>query len=326
MEEVVTFHNKNGNKLFGIVHIPEKNSPSNQKVGINLLNPGIKYRVAPNRLNVKLARRLCDLGYYVLRFDPEGIGDSGGELPENILVADIWEKIQTGLLVDDTITANDFFLKNYPLQQLILIGNCGGAITALLTAKEDERVSDLVLIDAPVNLRTAQQTFAHKVAVGGQKTDFLFEEYIKKIFSLKSWYRILTFQTEFRALWKVINLKLQKTFLKLSSNPGVSKDWTRYYRKHNLNSKFFEAFRTCYENKKPMLFILAGNDPGTEIFQHYFQNGYLAETHKLSNADNLIEIFLIENANHIYTLYEWQESLISKIINWTNRECKTIIK
>ena len=174
LEKPITFQNKNGKKLFGIVHVPDKDSPFNKRVGINLLNPGIKYRIAPNRLNVKLARRLCGQGYFVLRFDPEGIGDSEGELPEGILVPDIWEKIQTGLLVDDTITANDFFMQNYSIEKLTLIGNCGGAITALLTSKEDKRVSSLVLIDVPVNLRTAQQTFAHKVASKGQKADMLF--------------------------------------------------------------------------------------------------------------------------------------------------------
>ena len=89
MEEAVTFENKKGEKIFGIVHIPDLTPFGEKKVGINLLDPGIKYRVAPNRLNIKLARRLCQNGYYVLRFDPAGIGDSEGELPQNVLVPDI---------------------------------------------------------------------------------------------------------------------------------------------------------------------------------------------------------------------------------------------
>src|SRR4030042_6277377 len=118
MEEPVTFKNKNGQKLFGIVHIPEKSFNIEKKIGVNLLNPGIKYRVAPNRLNVKLARRLCQNGYYVLRFDPCGVGDSEGELPNNIQVPDIWEKIQTGLFLEETIEANDFFYHQYNLGKL----------------------------------------------------------------------------------------------------------------------------------------------------------------------------------------------------------------
>src|SRR5512143_1047295 len=112
MEEPITFLNKNGKRLLGIVHIPEK-SRSERKIGVNLLNPGIKYRVAPHRLNVKLARELCRKGYYVLRFDPEGIGDSEGKLPDNTPVAEIWGKIQTGFFTQDVITANDFFIEKY---------------------------------------------------------------------------------------------------------------------------------------------------------------------------------------------------------------------
>ena len=140
MEQAITFNSRKGEKLFGIVHIPEKVMPGDRRVGINLLNPGIKYRVAPNRLNVKIARRLCQKGFYVLRFDPSGIGDSEGDLADGILVADIWEKIQTGLFVPDTIAANTLFVEEYGIEELILMGNCGGAITSLLTAKEDLRV------------------------------------------------------------------------------------------------------------------------------------------------------------------------------------------
>ena len=120
MEKPVVFENKRGEKLFGIVHVPDRNLSVNKKIGINLLNPGIKYRVAPNRLNVKLARKLCQNGYYVLRFDPSGIGDSEGELQANVLVPDIWEKIQTGLFVSDTIDANSFFIKEFDIDKLVL--------------------------------------------------------------------------------------------------------------------------------------------------------------------------------------------------------------
>ena len=58
---IIFFKNRNGAKLSGIVHIPEQTLFRGKRIGINLLNPGIKYRVAPNRLNVKLARKLCSI-------------------------------------------------------------------------------------------------------------------------------------------------------------------------------------------------------------------------------------------------------------------------
>src|SRR3569832_1787566 len=79
LEKAVSFRNKKGQLLFGVLHLPETPKPG-PRIGINILNPGLKNRVAPNRINVKMARLLCESGVYVFRFDPFGIGDSDGEL------------------------------------------------------------------------------------------------------------------------------------------------------------------------------------------------------------------------------------------------------
>jgi hypothetical protein len=319
MKEPITFENKDGNKLFGIVHIPKQSPLGEKKVGINLLNPGIKYRVAPNRLNVKLARKLCQNGYYVLRFDPCGIGDSEGELLEGVLVADIWEKIQTGLFVSDTIAANDFFIKNYEVNELILMGSCGGAITSLLTSAKDHRVDALCLIDIPVSLRTATMSFADKVAEGGEKVDLLFSEYIKNIFNLNSWYRFITLKTEFRALSKIFRMKFQKS-VPFRREVKIPQNIEDLCREKKLNKLFFEAFEAFSERKKPILFALAGADSGTEIFKNYFQDTFLKLKYPNSNYKDVFQVFEVENANHVYTLYEWQLALINRVCSWINEK------
>lgn len=318
MEEPVVFENKNGKKLFGIVHIPEQNDRGDKKIGVNLLNPGIKYRVAPNRLNVKLARKLCNQGYYVFRFDPEGVGDSQAELPEDLLVQDIWEQIQAGLFVADTIASNDFFVKNYEIDELILIGNCGGAITSLLASRKDRRVNGLCLIDIPINLRTAKMSFADKIAEGGEKADLLFSRYIKKMISLKSWCRFVTLKSEYRALLKISKMKIIKTFGLLGNDHKLSKDIEWLCNEKSLNVKFFKSVEEFIRKRNPILFVLAGNDSGTEIFKKYFQDAYLKEKYKDPIYEKLFEIFVVENANHVYTLSEWQELLINKILSWVS--------
>ena len=77
-ERPVVIPGPNGAAMFGVVHEPVR--PRVPRVGVNLLNPGLKSRVAPNRLNVVLARHLARLGFFVLRFDPPGIGDSAGRM------------------------------------------------------------------------------------------------------------------------------------------------------------------------------------------------------------------------------------------------------
>lgn len=313
MEKVLSFQNKKDQNLFGIVHEPEVGPQYEERIGIIILNAGVKSRVAPNRLSVKIARRLCAEGYYVYHFDASGLGDSEGEMPEGVLIADIWEEIQSGLLIRDTLEASAFFRKTYNIDKLYLIGNCGGAITSLLTAEHDDRIEGLCLIDVPINLRKAQTTFADKASSEGKKTDWYFIEYIKKIYKVEAWKRFFTFKTNYRALWTVLINKLKRIVNKSGVQQTAIQFTDEFCNKNNLNKKFFTAFDHFIKLGKKILFIQAGNDSGTEIFDKYF-NLYIKNQN--SRMDSLIETYLIENANHIYTLIDWQEDLMSKLKCW----------
>jgi len=316
MEETVTILSKSGRRLYGIAHVPEGNRGGKCRIGINLLNPGVKYRVAPNRLNVKLARVLCENGFYVLRFDPTGIGDSEGEIPENVLVHDIWETIQTGLLVEDTVCANDHFFEKYELEELILAGSCGGGITALLAGAEDPRVGRLVLVDELLLPFLQAVNMVGVLVLGGEKADWLFSEYIKRLFRLESWVRFLTLRTDFRALTRVVSLKIQKIVGVIAGRPEFPESIEKLCEEKKLNRLFFGSFETAIKREIPILFVLAGNDPGIEIFQHYFQRVYLEERRLSERYKELYEIFVVEHSNHVYSLKEWQEQLIDKVRTW----------
>lgn len=316
MEEAVTFINQKGKKLFGIIHVPKAKLDNGERLGVNLLNPGIKYRVAPNRLNIKIARRLCNEGYYVFRFDPEGIGDSEGNRFCNELLPDVFERVHTGSFISDTIDANDFFITNYGIENLTLIGNCGGAITALLASQKDTRVARLILIDVPIQLRKSKQVFADKVVAGGEIADRLFFKYLKRLGNPAAWARFITFKTDYFSLYKIVKMKLMSPMQKSQNEKKASNDLESFCEKNDLNSFFFRAFRSVAENEKPILFISAGNDKSTEFFQGYFIDGFLVKNPSLSKYS---ENFVVNNANHIYTLYEWQYALINKISDWLKK-------
>ena len=131
----VTFSKKNDCRLFGILHEPE--NPISD-IGIILLSPGIKGRVAPHRLYVKMADRFCNLGFPVLRFDPEGLGDSEGGIDEE-WIADVYGTIEQGGVVLDTTRAMDWMEEQSRIKRFILAGLCGGAITGLLAGAQDYR-------------------------------------------------------------------------------------------------------------------------------------------------------------------------------------------
>jgi pimeloyl-ACP methyl ester carboxylesterase len=313
MEKVVVFKNPNGNRLHGIVHIPDNSQEHLPRIGVNLLNPGLKNRVAPNRLNVKLARILCEHGYYVLRFDPSGIGDSEGDIEEGALIADIGQQVQEGLFVSDTLIANEYFVSEYKIDKLFLMGNCGGAVTSLLTSEQDERVKGLCLVDSPLKIRSSEMTFADKVAADGEKAHWYFSEYVKRLFRIKSWYRFLTFQTNYKAGWKVVKNKINTLFPKRKNETALSPNASNLCQAYSLSEPFFLAFEKFIDRNNPVLFIMAENFYDTEIFKKYFESIYLKT---INVPDGLMDIYTVKDANHIYTLYEWQEALIHKVLEW----------
>lgn len=313
MEEVVKFKNGDGETLIGIIHIPDRCHSGKKKIGVNILNPGIKSRVAPHRLNVKIARRLCKAGFFVFRFDPSGIGDSGGEISSGKKV-DVWGKIQRGLFVEDTKIANEYFVSNYDIEEIILIGNCGGAITAIISGAEEHRVSKLILIDVPIILMGSDYSFADTIINNNELVDKYYWLYIKKIFQISSWLNLIFGKTDFKALKKILKLKLYGIFSAL--NKKQIEDGSRSTKQlQQLNDGFFKAFKLAMGNKKKILFITAGKDSGVEAFRTYFEEKYL---HTGSLFLKNVQTFTIENANHAYTLCEWQDQLINKIADYTN--------
>src|SRR5688572_21400116 len=144
----VTFANQDGLRLFGVLHQPA--GPRHKPV-ILLLSPGVKMRVAPYRMYVKMAERFAALGFAVLRFDFHALGDAEGEAPEALL-ADFYGATQVGRYVGDTVAAMDWMQRTYGSTEFIAAGLCGGALTGMLTAQRDPRITSLLGVSIPVIL------------------------------------------------------------------------------------------------------------------------------------------------------------------------------
>src|SRR5688572_29035336 len=98
----VTFVNRKGLRLFGILETPD--SPSAGDLAIVMLSPGVKMRVGPQGLYRRMTEEFLRLGLPVLRFDCYGLGDSEGTLTESLL-RDVYNHIEVGRFVDDTVDA-----------------------------------------------------------------------------------------------------------------------------------------------------------------------------------------------------------------------------
>ena len=210
-----TFPNREGQRLFGILHQPAV--PREPGVAILLLSPGVKMRVAPHRLYNKMAARFAALGYPVLRFDFNGLGDSEGEIQESHL-ADFYGSVQVGRYVADTVAAMDWMQQTHGCSRFIAAGLCGGAITGLLTADRDPRIISLVGLGIPVILdgtHIDHSKYMTDKQLAGNRDRYLGKLRLWDPAVWKSWTRFFSGQSHYslitRALTKPFMKKLRQS-------------------------------------------------------------------------------------------------------------------
>ena len=127
-----------GKRLFAILHSPDN---CREKKGIIFCHPYGEEKQLSYRVLVKFARELCDKGFYVLRFDCFGYGDSQGEFEDATIETQI----------ADTIKAIDLFRTQLKVEKISLIGlRLGGTISALV-AERDARIEKLILWSPIIN-------------------------------------------------------------------------------------------------------------------------------------------------------------------------------
>jgi pimeloyl-ACP methyl ester carboxylesterase len=119
-----------GRRLSGTYHVPaDRKTP----LGLLLLNGGPVPRSWNSGLPVELAEHLADLGMPVFRFDPPGLGDSPGPMPE---YSEVYRRhaIDGG---DDAalLALADALQERYTIERLFVGGLClGGSLGVRLAA------------------------------------------------------------------------------------------------------------------------------------------------------------------------------------------------
>jgi uncharacterized protein len=311
----IAFENRDGFKLYGILETPDNN---NSDITVLLLSPGIKMRVGPHRLYNKLSKVLVDKGVNVLRFDFYGLGDSEGEIDESVLV-NVYNSIQDGRYVNDTIDAMDWLESEKGYSKFILGGLCGGAITALLAGCDDDRVSGLLGLGL-INVFEGGESNFTKFVTDGQLTS-LKKGYVKKLTDLDSWKRLLTFKSDFRLISKVLLKPYRRIFKSIKQNIN-SKDedfdisMPKELQGSNLNPKFAPAFFKMLKNSKKMLLIFSGADRLLYEFEEKFESIYIKQLKPLKEH---YEVITIPEANHILSLKEWEDEMHAEVSQWLGK-------
>ncbi len=286
-----------GITLRGILTIPE----SVTGAPLLLLPAGLKYRVGPGRLYVYLARWFAERGHPVLRFDPQGMGESDDSL-ECGKTSDLWNTIEHGRFVADGIQAGLALLARFSAGKFYISGLCGGAITAQLVAElVPEKIAGVV------SLNTAAALSKWKT-VGSVEARHNLREYTKKLNSPESWKRMLGGESSYETVWASLIGGVRRL-------AGPS-DLDAKRKQLGLNPLFTISLTSLLEHGVPQLFLFSENDSQWPQFQE------LILAHELNGLMDgpSHRIKVIPYANHELHLPEWRQAACKEIAAWLDSQ------
>jgi exosortase A-associated hydrolase 2 len=118
--------------IFSVLHTPDRIS---NKKGIIFIHPYAEEKQRVDRIFVNLARRLCGMGHFVMRFDFSGCGDSEGD----------FEELSSDSQISDIRTVKSYFLEAAGIESILLFGARLGSNIAVQYAGTDREIDGLIL-------------------------------------------------------------------------------------------------------------------------------------------------------------------------------------
>jgi uncharacterized protein len=308
----VVFPNRQGLRLFGVLHLPEGGARTD--LAVVLLSPGVKMRVGPERLYCTLTERLVNLGLPVLRFDFYGLGDSEGEVTEELL-KDVYNHIEVGRFVDDTIDSMDWMAQQHGARRFILSGLCGGAITGLLAARHDPRVAGLLAL-AITPVLASRSANPSTYMTSGQLADMR-RTYLDKLLSPAAWLRLLSLKSDYRVIWRALMQPLRRKPAAPSTPvPATADAAAATTEPDNANPLFPPAFFAMTESRRPILLVFGGSDR----LLWEFEEKFVARHHaRLAEGPPCYEVHTIAQANHVLSFEPWQQEMLDASTTWLRR-------
>ncbi len=259
-----------------------------------LLPCGLKNRIGPNRFYVELARALARAGYWVLRIDPLGLGESDGAL-EAGTIRQLWRTIQNGRFVDDAVLAAETLRARYALRHVVVGGICGGALTGQLAAARRPE-----LFDGVVSMNTAAKLDLDEdapVPVGAGEARHNLISYVRKATSLQAWARVFKGESDLSGIRGTLGGLVR---------PGAASS--------NENPAFLPSFRALEQRGVPHLLLFSGNDGRWPEFQD------VASPHlRQARRGAGFEIHVVPDANHEFHLLEWKQEVTDRLLEWLPR-------
>lgn len=240
------------------------------------LDSGILHRVGACRLYVRIARRLAEHGITSLRFDFSGLGDS--EQRKDTL------RFEESAIVEAR-EAMDWLAQTRGAKEFVLAGLCSGADMAHETARVDERVVALGMLDGWA-YRTPRSVVLH---------------YARRLVDPAAW------TTRVRMMLGGARPGAPS----LASQEGADFEIPKYVREYPPHERVREDLARFMGRGLRMLQVFSGG----QDYLYNYRDQYADSFRGVPFGDQLQVEYLAE-ADHIFTGLEHQKVVIAMFERW----------
>lgn len=235
--------------LFGIVTEPA--GQETRRRAVILLNAGATYHIGSSRMYVSLARRWAQRGYYVLRMDLSGLGESrphAGCADNNVFPPDA---------IEDMRAAIDFMSRRCGAREVTLSGLCSGAYHSLRAAVAGLAVNRVLMVNAQNYFWDQSMTLEGLQLAEVVRNPTIYRE---RIFSARAWRRFLTGQVN---IWRIVRIYLHRPVLALNS---LLRDLSRAVG-IQLGQDLGRELEGLIARGVRVVFVFARGEPGIDLLR-----------------------------------------------------------
>jgi len=262
--------------IFGILTEPHQRET--RRRAVILVNAGATYHVGPNRVYVSLARRWARSGYFVLRMDLAGLGDSGTRSgrPDN--------EVFPPAALDDIRAAVEFVRLHYRIDDMTICGICSGAYHALRAAVAAIPVNRIFMVNLE-NFFWKEGTDIHALETAEvvKRT----RDHRERLFSVAAWKRLATGQVN---IWRILNIYMRRPLLGMES---VVRDWARLLHIRLPRDVGSELEQIASRGVR-VVFAFARGETGIDLLR--IQGGS-----SVKRLGELCRVHIINSADHIFS-------------------------
>ena len=256
-----------------------------------------------------LGDAFAERGYHTVRFDPLGTGDAPGEIANEISLEEFFVKIQSGVFTEDTAAVVRWVNRRFDDARVILWGQCGGCIPALMVcADTPDAVEALVLMAPPVLYSQpldVVREFDAQIARRG---------YLRKLTDPRAYLRLLSGKSEYRLIEAAVRSTLRSVKHRVVAaleavNPQPEPDHPLF------NDHFWEAFVGVMRAKKPVYFLLAERDNESAEFRQAFAPVLQAR----ASFARRCTVEQIDDAEHSLMFEQSRLSSLDQMVGWIEK-------